>query len=201
MKSFSAYHWICVREKGFTLLEILIAMTILSLIAVIIGASLRLGIRAWERGEADIEGSQNIRFFVERLSQQIKSAYPYQMQIDGEKAIAFQGKSDSIFFVASSVRDNEGGLKWFSYFVKDGSLTVQEGILPDKKVMEKISENGEVLDLNISGLKFEYFSSEKKEWKQSWDSKTELPGAVKIEAGRMPPIVVSVPSGMKDEKK
>lgn len=201
MKSFSAYHWICVREKGFTLLEILIAMTILSLIAVIIGASLRLGIRAWERGEADIESSQNIRFFVERLSQQIKSAYPYQMQIDGEKAIAFQGKSDSIFFVTSSVRDNEGGLKWFSYFVKDGSLTVQEGILPDKKVMEKISENGEVLDLNISELKFGYFSSEKKEWKESWDSKTELPGAVKIEAGQMPPIVVSVPSGMKDEKK
>lgn len=201
MKPIPAYRWICAKQKGFTLLEILIAMTILSLIAVIIGASLRLGIRAWERGEADIESSQNIRFFVERLSQQIKSAYPYQMQIDGEKAIAFQGKSDSIFFVTSSVRDNEGGLKWFSYFVKDGSLTVQEGMLPDKKVMEKISEDGEVLDLNISELKFGYFSSEKKEWKESWDSKTELPGAVKIEAGRMPPIVVSVPSGMKDEKK
>ena len=201
MKLIPAYRWVCVREKGFTLLEVLIAMTILSLIAVIIGASLRLGIRAWERGEADIESSQNIRFFVERLSQQIKSAYPYQMQIDGEKAIAFQGKTDSIFFATSSVRDNEGGLKWFSYFVKDGSLTVQEGILPDKKVMEKISENGEVLDLNISGLKFGYFSSEKKEWKESWDSKTELPGAVKIEAGQMPSVVVSVPSGMKDEKK
>lgn len=201
MKLIPAYRWVCVREKGFTLLEILIAMTILSLIAVLIGSSLRLGIRAWERGEADIESSQNIRFFVERLSRQIKSAYPYQIQIDGEKAIAFQGKSDSIFFVTSSVRGNEGGLKWFSYFVKDGSLIVQEGMLPDKKVMEKVSEDGEVLDLNVSELKFEYFSSEKKEWKESWDSKTELPGAVKIEADHMPPVIVSVPSGLKDEKK
>ena len=91
-------------EKGFTLLEVLLAMTILSLIAVIIGVSLRLGIRAWERGESDSDDSQKLRYVVERLSQEIRSVYPYQMLIDGEKAIAFKGKSDSIFFVTSSVK-------------------------------------------------------------------------------------------------
>ena len=188
-------------EKGFTLLEVLLAMTILSLIAVIIGVSLRLGIRAWERGESDADDSQKIRYVVEKFSQQIKSVYPYQMLIDGERVIAFKGKSDSIFFITSSTKPSEGGLKWISYFVEDGNLVMQEGLLPDKQVMEKISKEGKDLDLDASGLKFEYFSSKDKDWKESWDSKTELPGAVKINADKIPSMVISIPAWLKDEKK
>ena len=189
------------REKGFTLLEVLLAMTILSLIAVIIGVSLKLGIRAWERGESDADDSQKLRYIVERLSQQIRSAYPYQMLIDGEKAIAFKGKSDSVFFVTSSVKSSEGGLKWISYFVEEGSLMAREGMLPDKQVMEKITKEGKDLDIDASGLKFEYFSSKDKDWKESWDSKTELPGAMKITADKIPSMIISIPTGLKDEKK
>ncbi|MBI5212970.1 MAG: prepilin-type N-terminal cleavage/methylation domain-containing protein [Nitrospirae bacterium] len=189
------------REKGFTLLELLIAITILSLIAVIIGAGIRLGIRAWERGEADNDNSQKIRYFSERFSRQVKSVYPYQIEIDGEKAIAFKGKSDSIFFVTSSVAHSEGGLKWIAYFLKDDNLIVQEGDLPDKKVMEKVFKEGEIFDSGVSELKFEYFSSKDKEWKKSWDSKTDLPGAVKISSDSLPSMVIAIPLGLKDEKK
>ncbi len=189
------------REKGFTLLELLIAITILSLIAVIIGSGVRLGIRAWERGEADNDTFQKIRYFSERIGRQIKSVYPYQIEADGEKVIAFRGKSDSIFFVTSSVMHSEGGFKWISYSVKDDSLMIQEGLLPDKKVMEKVFKEGEVLDAEISELKFEYFSSKDKEWKESWDSKTDLPGAVKISLDSLPSMVIAIPLGLKDEKK
>ena len=188
-------------DKGFTLLEVLLAMTILSLIAVIIGVSLRLGIRAWERGEADSDDSQKLRYVVERLSQEIRSVYPYQMLIDGERAIAFKGKSDSIFFVTSSVKSSEGGLKWISYFVEDSSLMMREGMLPDKQVMEKVTKEGKDFDLDASGLKFEYFSSKDKDWKEAWDSKTELPGAMKITADKIPSMVISIPTGLRDEKK
>ncbi|MEW6740394.1 MAG: PulJ/GspJ family protein [Nitrospirota bacterium] len=188
------------RERGFTLLELLIAMTILGLIAVIVGAGVRLGIRAWERGETDADNSRKIRYFVERIGQQIKSAYPYQIEGDGERAVAFQGRSDSIFFVTSSVKASEGGLKWISYFIRDGKLMMREGILPDKRAMERISKEGHVFDMEISGLKFQYFSSKEKEWKESWDSKTELPVAIKINADKIPSVIISIPSGFKDEK-
>ncbi len=187
------------RERGFTLLELLIAMTILGLIAVIVGVSVRLGIRAWERGEADADNSRKIRYFVERISQQIKSAYPYQIEGDGERVVAFQGRSDSIFFV-TSVKASEGGLKWISYFIRDGKLMMREGILPDKRAMERISKEGRVFDMEISGLKFQYFSSKEKKWKESWDSKTELPVAIKINADKIPSVIISIPSGFKDEK-
>lgn len=184
-------------KKGFTLLELLIAMAILSLITLIVGSSLGLGIRAWDKGEADIDNSQRLRFFSERLSQQIKSAYPYQIEIDGKKVVAFQGKSDSIWFVTPS----DAGLKWVSYFVKDDALMLREGIIPDKKVLEKISVEGDVLDSKVSALKFEYFSSEEKEWKESWDSDKTLPGAVRVRVDKFQPFVMSIPSGLKDYEK
>ncbi|MDA8340494.1 MAG: type II secretion system protein [Nitrospiraceae bacterium] len=188
------------RERGFTLLELLIAMTILSLIAVILGVSVRLGIRTWERGKTDADNSRKIRYFVARLGQQIKSAYSYQIEVNGERVVAFQGRSDSIFFATSSVKASEGGLKWISYFIRDGNLIMREGVLPDKRIMERISKEGHVFDMETSGLKFQYFSSKEKGWKESWDSKTDLPVAIKIHADKIPSVIISIPSGFKDEK-
>jgi len=41
-------------RDGFTLLELLISMTILAMIVVIIFGAFRVGIRAWEKGEKDL---------------------------------------------------------------------------------------------------------------------------------------------------
>ncbi|HEX7533874.1 MAG TPA: prepilin-type N-terminal cleavage/methylation domain-containing protein [Syntrophales bacterium] len=38
-------------NRGFTLLELLIALTITAMIVAIIFGALRIGIRAWEKGE------------------------------------------------------------------------------------------------------------------------------------------------------
>jgi len=184
-----------VREKGFTLLEILIAITILSLIAVIIGGSVRLGIRAWEKGEAGIDGSQRLRVLSERLSQQIKSAYPYEIETEDGKVVAFGGGPDSLWFVTSlTTHAAESPLKWVSYSVKDGALVVKEGRLPDKKLLEMVSEKGVVLAPEVSELSLEYLSREGR-WEESWDLKESLPQAVRISMSGIPSFVVSIPAG------
>jgi len=45
-------------NRGFTLLELLISLTILSLVTVLIFGAFRMGIRAWEKGERNIDGRQ-----------------------------------------------------------------------------------------------------------------------------------------------
>ncbi|MEW6068962.1 MAG: prepilin-type N-terminal cleavage/methylation domain-containing protein [Nitrospirota bacterium] len=181
---------------GFTLMEILIAMTILSMITLIIGLSFNLGIKAWDKGEADIENLQRMRFYSERISQQIKSAYPYQIDVDGKKKIAFKGESESLWFVTAS----DTGVKWISYSLKGDDLLFAQGTLPDKKVLEKIQEEGEIIDAEISQLKFEYYSTEDKEWKDSWDFNTELPYAVKMRVDKFQPVIVSLPIGTKTDE-
>ena len=187
--------------KGFTLMELLIAVTILALIAVIIGGSLSLGIRAWERGDVEISASQGLRVTCERLSQRIKSIYPYKMQKDGKKLTAFKGDSESVWFVTSSLTSAENNMKWVSYSFKDGDLTMDEGIMPDKKLLEKVSEKGETLDSGISSLKFEYFSAKTTEWKDSWDLQEQLPSAMRITTNKWQPFIISIPAGERNEKK
>lgn len=187
-----------ISERGFTLLELLVAISILSVIAVIVGGSLGLGVRAWERGESDIGDSQRMRILTEMIAQEIKSAYPYEISMDNERVVAFQGESDSLWFVTASAKPEKGSLKWVSYSVEDSSLIVREGALPDKDLLEKVSaEDGEVLDAEVTGLALEYLSPDDEEWLESWDLGKHLPAAIKVTMDSMPEFVVYVPAGQR----
>ncbi|HNT58060.1 MAG TPA: prepilin-type N-terminal cleavage/methylation domain-containing protein, partial [Syntrophales bacterium] len=60
-------------NRGFTLLELLISLTLLSVIAVLVFGALRLGVRAWEKGEATIETRQRERIVMDLLQRQMAS--------------------------------------------------------------------------------------------------------------------------------
>ncbi|MBU1053889.1 MAG: prepilin-type N-terminal cleavage/methylation domain-containing protein [Proteobacteria bacterium] len=187
-------------KNGFTLMELMISVTILSLIAVIIGGSIRLGTRAWEKGEAEIETSQVLRILFERMNQKIKSIYPYQIEKDGKTLVAFQGNFETVWFVTSSVGRVGKNMNWISYSFKNDELTMNEGILPDKELLDKTSEEGELLDSDINSLSFEYFSFKTKEWKDSWELQEQLPSAIRITLNEMEPFVISIPTGQDNEK-
>lgn len=170
------------KERGFTILELIIAFTILGLIMLIIGGSLNMGVKAWEKGEQIADDSQRIRILYERLSSEIRSIYPYQIMKEGEKKIAFEGKPDSLGFVTSQVDINWiGGFKWVSYSVNDGNLIVTEKIVPDKKLDESKGIET-ILEAGVSYLKFDYFEKNKDNWETSWDAKEKgiLPDVVRV---------------------
>jgi general secretion pathway protein J len=184
------------RHGGFTLVEILLAMAILSLIALVMGSSLGLGLRAWDKGEAEADRSQRARVLVDRLSQQLKSTFPYQVVIEGKKSVLFAGYPASLRFALVSPT----GFKWAEYYVKDGSLVYREGILPDKAVAERVDGEGEVLDPKVSSVEFGYFSAAEGQWVNTWNSGKSLPSAVRIKAGDYPQVVVSLPIGSKEHE-
>lgn len=186
-------------SAGFTLLEILVAIMILSMVVVIIGSGFNLGIKAWEKGEAETNETQRLRIISGLMSQQLKSFYPYRMEIDGKNVIVFEGKSDSLLFV--TILANEGGYKWVNYSFKDGKFLFKEGRLPDKKFQEKIEEDSgeeEIIDRDISEFKFEYFASDKEGWKDSWELGEKIPQAVRIKVGYFHPFLLTIPMGLKD---
>jgi prepilin-type N-terminal cleavage/methylation domain-containing protein len=166
-------------KKGFTLLEVILAITIFTLIVVIIGGTVRLGLKAWEKGEASADASMRLRGLSERLTQQIKSIYPYKMIYQEKPVRAFGGQYDAMWFVASTANYLYGGFKWYSYYVKDGTLMTNEGFMPDKQLGPKLFDGGQVLDRGLSKVRFRFLSPEG-EWKDLWLLTDNIPAAVSV---------------------
>ena len=64
------------QASGFTLLELMISITILTMILGIILGAMRLGSRSWEVGEKRIDRVQKIRMTHDIISEDIKSILP-----------------------------------------------------------------------------------------------------------------------------
>ena len=187
-------------EKGFTLLELILSISILSIVLVTIYATLSMGSRTWEKGERDIEKIQRERVVMNLLSREIKSAFPYKVtpsELDDHKEFyAFDGKEDSLSFVSGvPLRGERGGLSWLTFWVEEdlGLVVIERDALRADIFEERDSldkDDMEVLDERIADIKFEYYQFKdgkaegegEGEWEEKWDAEKEgtLPHAVKV---------------------
>lgn len=170
-------------ERGFTLLETLLAVSILAMLLAIVLSAFRLGIRSWEKGEAAIDSSAARRAIVSRLSADAGSMYPYS-QNSGQAAEAarplFSAGNESLGFVTVTGGASPwGGAKWVYYSVDSAGLTVREKTVPAVDLNK--NAGGALIELEggVNGIRFEYLGPSG--WEESWDIdlRKTLPGAIK----------------------
>jgi prepilin-type N-terminal cleavage/methylation domain-containing protein len=82
--------------SAFTLLEVLLAVSVFALIAVIIGGAMRLGYRSQEKGEKRIESTERLRRTAEVVTAQLESFAPLTFNEDGETKSYFQGDQKAL---------------------------------------------------------------------------------------------------------
>jgi len=189
-------------KTGFTILELIVSITILTLIALIMGQGFRIGVNSWEKGEAETVETQKLRILSGMLTQQLKSFYLYRTKLEDEdkENILFKGENDSILFVTTLADSSFGGLKWVRYSYKEGVLYYKEGLLPDKEVMEKIEGDEEILDSDIEEVVFEYYFGNEDEWKESWDDEESFPESVSVKLSYFQPFRINLVHGSSVKK-
>src|SRR3972149_6610878 len=64
-------------ERGFTLIETLLATSILIMLLAILLSAFRLGIRSWEKGEAAVDSIAARRAILSRLPKDVGSMFQY----------------------------------------------------------------------------------------------------------------------------
>jgi len=212
---------------GFTLVEVVITLTILGFICLIIFGAFRLGLSAWERGESVKDEYQEARIVSQLITQQVKSAVPFKIkpqQAEGDY-LAFEGDARSLRFVSSvPVRGNQPeGLVYARYEFKEGGSEGGHLIFYEEKALNKDffaeepkEERAVALLERVSSVRFEYFREEDpvnnqpEEWVEEWNAKDEkrLPKAFKMTIIRKnqtgkeePPITVfaSLPAFLYEE--
>jgi general secretion pathway protein J len=91
--------------SGFTLLELMISLTIIGLVLVLVFGSLRIGARAWEKGERAVEIHQRQRVVLDNIKRQIASVCLREIRGDEEegptkKEVFFRGDSEGMEFIS-----------------------------------------------------------------------------------------------------
>jgi general secretion pathway protein J len=94
------------RAQGFTLVELLVGLTLMTLISILLFGGLRFGVRAWEAAGQRTEGSTRIELIQTLLRRQIAQARPTSIA-PLKPVAAFTGQPDGVTFIASPVRQDE----------------------------------------------------------------------------------------------
>jgi len=184
--------------RAFTLLEVMLAMSLLTVVAAIAYAAFHLGQRAVEHGEIAVVTTQRLRVASDTLIRQIKSTVAYPARNKDEDVYPyFVGSATSMTFVTATGLHGGGALTRVIYQVMDQPprLVVSESefFSPDalgRKRIEQVGEETAVLLDGFRTLKFEYMMNDgvDTEWHGSWDGHVEetLPAAVRIVVEGMP---------------
>lgn len=89
---------------GFTLLEMLVAVTLVAIMSIALWAVFRISIRSWSRGTEFMDANQRHRSILNLVRKQMASTYGL-LAIDDQQpgapgTLIFNGKRDSIQFVS-----------------------------------------------------------------------------------------------------
>ena len=90
------------RSRGFTLVELLLALTLMSMLLALAYGGLRASTRATDRGQAILEESGRIRMAQQFVRRQISQMMPLVFEESEDQTIrsVFQGESFLIRYVA-----------------------------------------------------------------------------------------------------
>ena len=203
-------------NKGFTLLELLISLTILGVIVVIIFGAFRIGVRAWEKGEKDVESRQRQRIVLDLIKRQLASTCLGEVKDARQQPLLLKGNDKSIEFVSHipMVPGNRFGQVYVKYVVKSEDDGERERLVFWEKNTVLLNKETDVSDLHedeffelfpgVQSIAFEYLKAgsdeETSQWQQTWDQSIDegLPRAVRVvimEDIEKAPICVIAPIG------
>jgi prepilin-type N-terminal cleavage/methylation domain-containing protein len=187
-------------ESGFTLMEMLIAVTLVAMLAVGMWSVFSVSVRSWSRGTEFIDNNQRHRSILDKVRKQIASAFPLygsnNLEQPGGSSFIFTGTENSMRFVTlNSLKFQESpGLTLVSFEVVEGvdgthSLVQTEarytGQILDPALMTNLSGAIPIFE-DLSSCVFEYYdpgnNDNTAQWVQSWDGEAmrKFPAAVSI---------------------
>jgi general secretion pathway protein J len=181
------------KTVGFTLLELLIAITLLGFMLALLFGGMRLGARSWDAGELRSGHSTHLALVQGFLRRELSQVYPYRWKKKVNTELAFVGESSRLRFVAPiAARLGPGGLYLVSVEQaedKDGKQLVMKRVIPDSdsgdfNALDEADAEKDVLAEQIESINFAYFGAETKDaepqWLDKWDNPKSLPYLIRI---------------------
>lgn len=184
------------KVRGFTLLELLIAITIMGFILTLLFSGFSLASRSWDQAERYIDENSQIQTGLRFIRRLVMQAYPHRWKNTTSQSIAFLGTSSSLHFIAELPTHLGGGLQQIFLDVEEveGKSSLILRYLPldhSAPEFEKIIDaKPYVVISEAQKITFMYFGQESSNtgvvadappvWLTQWENPVVLPAMVRI---------------------
>jgi general secretion pathway protein J len=181
------------RGRGFTLIEVLVATTLLTMMVGLITGSLFSLTRGAQEGHARLDSVDSDRLILSFLRAQISGAVPLTEVRERQQRVYFEGLSNSIRFVGHLPAHRGGGGLQFLQVDADDRFTTSALTLnyrnawpevPFERATDSNDWQRTLLMRQVSGVRFRYFGSDDEEqapvWSDSWVDRSNLPSLVEV---------------------
>ena len=177
------------RQVGFTLIELVVAMTILGTMLMLLYSGLSFALRSWDAGDVNGQLTMDRRIGENFLRREISELFPMRWKDPVTLKLAFEGDSKHLRFVSSRAAGiTLGGLSLVSLDVEEdtkhrGRNLVMRRAMPDDEArdfapLDKPDVEASVLIPNVDTVSFEYFGTENDFSEPKWTDTWKYPGRV-----------------------
>ncbi len=186
-------------KKGFTLVEMLVALTIFSIVALSVSSIFRSGVRTWRAGNEWSEENQTFRTFFQTITKELQNSVNYSPEMP------FEGTGREISFLTLEDRHD---------FKRGTALALVRVIYrydaKKKKVDRMVSGQEQGFEArnaklegsmeNIPSFEAAYaykpiYENGPVRWKDEWRDEKTIPGGVRIKIGDFH-TAVCIPAGI-----
>lgn len=172
-------------SRGFTLFEVLIAVSLLALLSLVTLSALRFGAGAWRKGDATLSALEEASFAQQFLRQSLSAAYP-RLAGEDAQAVEFVGGPSEIRFVGPvPLSVSPAARAYLTIRVEEGArgnslvAEIRPELMGDSATVE------ETLVRGMTEFRFSYLAAGETQWREGWAGEPRLPALIRIEATPM----------------
>ncbi len=171
-------------QRGFTLLELIIAITMLAVIVGIMTGALSMAYKTMEKGEKKVDALERKRIVLPLIESQIQSAFSSEYTEQAEKKSRFAGEKDSLTFASNySLWRGTSGNSLVRYYIKrtDQGRSV---LHVEERILGTNAGNEAGLTKDYESITFQYYlknSLEEGKWVDQWpQDEKSMPRKIRI---------------------
>lgn len=169
-------------NAAFTIIELIVAITLASMIILITAMIFKQASSAFSESDARNEVYQNVRAAFDIVKRDISGAV-----LNANREL-FKGELNTITFLSSTSNNNDQPITLIKYFLQSNTLNKSENT-DTAYLNTSISDFGTatttgIMGFNVSALQFRYYNMSEDSWVNTWDcpgtDTAILPDAVEV---------------------
>ncbi len=174
--------------RGFTFVEIMLAVTIFAVVAIAISSTFATGLFTWRKAQQTQNLYQEVHLALNKMAEDLQNAVLYT---EGTEAINFLGTQGGLSFFSLvdvfQVLPPHPELRKITYSLDEETHTLQRLELTlAESMQDELPQQAEELAAGVSSLNLFYCYTDEEaqppyKWQDNWSAADKIPEGLKIE--------------------